>query len=186
MKLSEKIIRIFAIVILTFFIFSVFVFFLRFFIACDSAKKVQQTEDFECAHLLVYGSSENSVSASIELLDLNHEVLAVIERSWSSQSIYIEFVSFLYENKTFTFPNRIFSSGSLNIQSGIHLKNYFGRKFYNSKYLNRIAKFAVNPPFRVFSKYIKFTQIPLSSCIPYHEYSVKIKKDGSVELYESY
>ena len=186
MKASKKIIRFFVALIFTIFIFSVFFVFLLFSFTCTSAEKIQEPEDFECAHLLVYGSSENSVSASIELLDLNQEVFAVIERSWPSESIYLEFASFLYKDKIFTFPNRIFSSGSLNVRSGIQLKKYFGSKFYKSKHLNRIAKFTVNPFSHIFSKYIKFTQIPLSGCIPYREYSVKIKKNGSVELYESY
>ncbi len=184
MKLSEKIIRIIASLIFTLFILSLIIFFGRFYFALNSIKKLDSIKDFECVHLVVYGSSQNSMSASIKLLDENQNIFAEFERSWPSSSIYFEFVTFSYENKHISFPNRIYSSNSLNIQSGIHLGKYIVKQNSKNKFLKSIAKFAVKPSSRTFSKYIKYNQISLSACIPGIEYVIIEKSDGNIVLKE--
>lgn len=184
MKLSEKIIRILASLIFTLFILSLIIFFGRFYFAREAIKKLDFRNDIESVHLVVYGSSQNSISASIKLLDENQNIFAEFERSWPSSSIFFEFVTFSYEDKHISFPNRIYSSNALNIQSGIHLGKYLIRQNSKNKFLKSIAKFALKPSSRTFSKYIKYSQISLSACSPGIEYAIIVKSDGNIELKE--
>jgi len=198
MKKSTVVIRFVSFVLLLilfgFASFYFFIFARCFFAAAD----IPEFKDVVIMRVMLYGRSPESLSAHISLVNTAGREFAIIDRSWSNQSLYVDFSSAEFGGKTMYFPIRLYSgrylpSGRVLVSKGLDLTRYYmdgGECAFVSSHAPKKKKSAVNA-FAVFadfqskkfqSRYSKIRTMNLTDLQGGVVYEVVSSSDGSLEL----
>ncbi|WP_191013679.1 hypothetical protein [Treponema zioleckii] len=149
-------------------------------------------------HVLFYGSSPDTVSARFTILDTDGKEFCIIDRSWSGQSLSVDFTSAAFGGKEYLFPLDIRSSkigheNSSQVGDGTFLPKYFLEdgecmllsSRYSSKCrsaLSDLCFFAIWQSKRMQSRYSKIYSIELSGLKTGTRYEIVIDSKGSLKL----
>ncbi len=198
MKKSTVVIRFVSLVsLLILFGFATFYFFIFvrcFFVADD----IPEYKDVVMMRVMLYGRSPESMSAHISLVNSSGREFAIIDRSWSNQSLYVDFSSAEFGGKTMYFPIRLYSghylpSGRVVVSKGLDLTRYYmerGECAFISSSAPKKRKSAVNA-FAVFadfqskkfqSRYSKIRTMNLTELQGGVVYEITASSDGSLGL----
>lgn len=199
MKKSTVIIRFASIVslliLLGFASYYFFIFARCFFVSKD----IVPFYSVSLMRVMVYGKSPESMSAHISLMDSSGKEFAVIDRSWSNSSLYIEFSSASFKEKEIYFPIRIYSgrylsSGRMVAGRGLDLTRYYmdgdecsfvsahDSKEHKSA-VGAFAVFAVSQSKKFQSRFSKIRTINISDLQDAAVYEVVIGSNGSLNVY---
>lgn len=102
--------------------------FLRCFIVADS---VPYFSKVSLMRVMIYGRSNETVSARISILNTRGHEVAILDRSWSGQNLVLEFSSANFNDKEYLFPYRLYSekydasTGKKKIYNGTKLSRYY-------------------------------------------------------------
>ncbi len=198
MKKSTVVIRFVSLVSLfilfAFASFYLFIFLRCFFVADD----IPEFNSVVLMRVMLYGKSPESMSAHISLVDSTGKEFAIIDRSWSNQSLYVEFSSAEFGGKSLFFPIRLYSghhlpSGRAVVSKGLDLTRYymdggecaFVSPFSAKKKRSAVTAFAVFADFqskKFQSKYSRMRTMNLTELQDGVVYEITTSSDGSLGL----
>lgn len=188
-KTRDSAVHIIAASVLAAFFIAVLVFAYKYFICYYAASNLESSLYYDCAKVLVYGSGDDSVSASITFTDSDSNIVAEFERSWNAPSVSVDFACVTFLGKKSYFPYRIYASDSPGVNSGVMLrKHLFSKGRFEllgsswtdeqKKYAGMIADFALTPAFSIFSSHLSYYSVNLGGCIPGKEYRLFVGSRG--------
>lgn len=161
---------------------------------CSSAfRKVEYFPSADYVHVLVYGSSENSVSATLTLYDTDGTEVSRMERSWNASHISIDYVIVGLSGKTAAFPFSVYGEKKAPLRNNRNLYRYVVQEGKcllagpslgeeASKNWADVAKFAFSPASQIFASSVDYTTINLAGCEPGKEYSIITDRFGNLTL----
>ena len=189
---------IFSVVLIFFFVY------MTSFIRCfAAAERLPTVLHYPVMRLLIYGTSgkgaEETVSATVTVLDTAGNECVTIERSWRGSSLSVDFVSAEFSGKKMLFPHTIYGRHTVSTRrrvlhhGGTDIASYYleeGRcrllgapapvKSQRDAYT--LARFALNP----LSEYIRgFSHrytVDLSRCQTGEYYAITTGTDGALTL----
>ena len=127
----------------------------QFFSSYSLAKAIPDNEKFFVpAKFVIYGSGYNTVSARVWLYDRNGAEIAVIERSWNGEKLFLEFDTAEFQQKIIPYPSHLYTEDSY--KNGVRLDRY-----YNEKGLCRLYS-DVGEPDKVKNAYYRLSLFALS------------------------
>lgn len=199
MKRVDKALRLLAACILCVFFASAAHVLLRFVRCIRSASSIASMESYDAVQVFLFGSSGNSVSGSVSIMNADGAVLAQLERSWNSAGFSIDFVTVSLGARSFSFPERVYANRLMPVRSrsGVVLAKYYMRgrecllfasslhplteQELRARYY--IADFALSPVAHIFASFIKVQTVDLSFCVPGRTYAIKAEANGNLFLY---
>lgn len=142
-------------------------------------QKIPQ-DNGQLLRIMLFGSSENpegeTVSAKISVLDRSGSEIAVIERSWPQLYLAVTFRSTSFLNRTYFFPEQIFGTNSVSVNSRIFERkssSYFVRYFVkNRQCFLGVDDFQRKGLYRIFYFALNKTTVNLSGCETGRNYGV--------------
>lgn len=197
-KTTETIIKFISLVLVLVFL-CVGIFYLVLFLRCFSdAKKISPYPKYPVMRVLFYGASKDTVSARFMLYDTAEHEIAVIERSWTGDSLSVVFTSSVFDGKEFIFPYRIQSEKSTMhkktpIQHGTNIEQFYmeNRRCYllgfphtdkERKAFYYLALFSFWQAKRFQSQYSKVYKLELAGLEPGQTYEILVNVNGLVQL----
>ena len=162
------------------------------FMSCFSeAKLVPELGEYPLVRVLFYGSGRGSVSARFSLYDTAGREFSVIDRSWSAQSLSIDFTTATFSGRTFVFPYRIRPSEAEH--GGTRLSHYYldrrqcmllGSPCTPRQKLAmfRLAVFALSATTKVESRFSTVQSVNLAQCAMGRTYDILVGADGTLRL----
>ena len=127
----------------------------QFFFSFSLAKAIPDNEKFFIpAKFVIYGSGYNTVSARVWLYDRNGAEIAVIERSWNGEKLFLEFDTAEFQQKIIPYPSHLYTEDSY--KNGVRLDRY-----YNEKGLCRLYS-DIGEPDKVKNAYYRLSLFALS------------------------
>jgi len=182
-------------IFLGFGLFYLFIF-VRCFFVIDN---IPELKNVPIVRIMIYGNSKETVSAKISLLNTKGKEFAVLDRSWSGQSLSIEFTSASFDGKEYLFPLRVYSENyfqsernsvykgkklfSYYVDDGecLFLDSTFSKKQRTSLYA--LAVFADYQSTKFQSKYSKIYSLNLSALLDGETYEITTSSDGSLNIF---
>ena len=83
-------------------------FFAVRFIKCfPAAQQIESFPTYDMVHVVVYGVSDDTVSARFTIYNVDGKEIATIERSWNAEKLFIDFSSACFGGREFLFPYSI-------------------------------------------------------------------------------
>lgn len=199
MKRADRALKLFAAFVLVVFVACAVHFVMKFIRCVLSVAPVSAVESYEPVQVFIFGSSGDSVSASVSVLNADGGVLAQIERSWNSAGISIDFITVSFASRTLSFPERVYANRMMSVstRSGVSLPRYYMRggscQLFASAYRplpekeqrarDFLADFALSPAAHLFRSFIRVQTVNLSYCVPGRAYSIKAEPNGNLFLY---
>ena len=170
------------ILVLVFFIY--FLNLVNFIYLKHLVKIADYPQEFVCANVLVYGSSDSTVSTNITFLSDTGETIYTIERSFNGNNLYVDFVTFSSGKKMISFPTKVYSD-YLSSSNGIILKKIIFDKnkclLYKDEKIHDICKYCYSPNMHFYNS-VKHTKINLSQCEFQKNYVMILSNDGSINV----
>ncbi|WP_406035558.1 hypothetical protein [Treponema saccharophilum] len=174
-------------------------FYIFTFVRCFFAASVVQ--DFSARtimRIVIYGTSRETVSARVALVDTSGREFAVLDRSWSGQNLCVEFSSASFGGKKIQFPVRVYSEqylqfGKTSVYKGTRLARYYLYDgicaFVSEKYprpvrraLGALGYFADFQSTKFRSRYSESSVMNLSALVPGETYDIVTDSTGSLRL----
>lgn len=196
-KSREVIVRFVAFLALFVLGVTAFVYAFMFFSCFWAAKKVPDYAPYPMIRIEFYGSGIDSVSARFSLFDTSGREFSVIERSWTGETLGLEFATSSFGGKTFSFPLKVYPKGQYanEKQGGTNLSYYYldhGKNMFlglpcteeQRRSLYRLTAFALWQSRRFESRFSHTIKIDLSSCEKGHTYDVISDSRGLLTLSE--
>ena len=164
----------------------------QFFYSSSLAKQIPDNEKyFVPAKFVIYGSSYNTVSARVWLYDRNGAEIAVIERSWNGEKLFLEFETAEFSQKIIPYPTHLYTEDSY--KNGIRLDRYYNDKGLCRLYSDigepdgvknayyRLCLFAMSR-FPLFGNHSKKITLELSNYKTGELWSIITAVDGTVSV----
>ena len=173
---------------------------------CVNACKKIECIPFQMARIVLYGfsheESSDTISGRLALMDTKGNEIAVIERSWQGNYLFMDFTKADISEKNFYFPYMIRSTERLyekksrfRRRKGTYLYPYFMENrqcllFSNSegessrRNLYKVAEFSRNPGIMYFSDITKNIVVNLSECQSGVYYGIFLNEEGKLVLRE--
>ncbi len=199
-SIRELIIKISAIILLLI-LSTVFILYTISYRLCFSAaEKIPAFSSVMQIRFLIFGISEDTISGKFWFYSSTGSEIAVVERSWSGSSLYIDFASASFSGKTLQFPANIHTNAAnWNVsERGHHLSKYYLKEDgcdlyrFSSKEQNqavaRLARYALRPDWAGKSQSVggskhRFRQrVNLAGCESGVYYSVITDSYGNISL----
>jgi hypothetical protein len=198
--IKELIIKISAIILLLILCTVAIMYTISYRLCFSAAEKIPAFSSVVQIRFLIFGISEETISGKFWFYSSTGSEIAVIERSWSGSSLYIDFASASFNGKTLQFPANIhtnFTNWNVS-ERGYALSKYYltedGCNLYpfTSKEQNqavaRLARYALRPDWQGKSQSVggskhRFRQrVNLAGCESGVYYSVITDSYGNISL----
>lgn len=190
---GEAVVRFAALLVVTVFV-GIVAFSAWAFVRCFSeAQLVPEIGEYPMVRVLFYGSGRTSVSARFSLYDTAGREFSVIDRSWTAQSLSMDFTTATFSGRTFVFPFRIRPSEAE--RGGTRLSPYYLDRRQcmllgvpctarQKLAMFRLAVFALTATARFESRFSVVQTVNLASCVMGRTYDIMVGADGSLRLVE--
>lgn len=190
-RTREVIVRFVALVAVLALLVAMALHALVFFRCFSEVKLVPDIARYPVVRVLFYGSGRGTVSARFSLYDTAGRDFAVIDRSWSAQSLTLDFTTASFDGKTFVFPFRIRPSEKKG--GGTQLSHYYldrrqcmllGAPFSERQKLAmyHLAVFALSQTSKFATTFSSQQSISLSLCEMGKTYDIMTDSSGFLQL----
>ncbi len=196
-KSREIIVRFISFLALFIFFLTVLVYGFVFVSCFHASKVVPDYAPYPMVRIEFLGRGIDTVSARFSLFDTSGHEFSVIERSWSGESLGLEFATASFGEKTFSFPVRVYPKGNFANEKrrGTNLSHYYfdhGKNMFlgtpctdwQRKAFHTLAVFALWQSSHFESRFSHTIKIDLSSCQKDHTYDVISDSRGMLTLTE--
>ncbi|MCH5294651.1 MAG: hypothetical protein J1F14_01945 [Treponema sp.] len=195
MTKSDRLVRIIGMVVVSLFALSLGGALLRFLSCFRAARTAGEFPAGDYMRVYIYGRGDSTVSARLSMYDTNSQEVCLVERSWASRNIVIDFVSAKFSSVCYTFPLEVRGRDS-SFMRGTSLSRYVNSsrgcalagaslELKERDAWHTLSSFALSPMARLFEgRHISYSTLDLSPCETGKEYAVRIDWAGNVFLME--
>ncbi|MCR5290753.1 MAG: hypothetical protein K6E51_12240 [Treponema sp.] len=193
-KNSEVVISFLSTVFLGIFLLSFGVVTVQFFLCFGAAKSLPVSFRYVVMRVVVYGrgvdGGNDTISARVSLLNTEETEIAVIERSWKGDTLYIDFAGAEFSGRVVHFPVSIHSNQR---SEGTRLDPYYIDRHQcllfssdfdkrQQKQLYHLAQYSLGQARRIYNSFARQYTLDLSQCASGQYYSVVAGFDGTLLL----
>lgn len=188
--IKRRFIRRFLISLLSLMFILLVIDFINYFNFNKAISKIDYLPSYELVSVRIYGNSTGSISGIVNIRDTDNHSIAEIERSWTADNLYLDFIQIKINDGYLFLPFKLYSNKFLAGKSGLKLSRYYLKNnkcllfgtnvLTDTKALFKVCSYATHSSFFKFNTGAKIVTLDLSQCISGKEYSVIPDNKGNL------